>query len=95
MPVGMPGGCGVGRGFTVLAGDVVDVDVCVPAWVVVVLFTVAVGVPVAAVCLRDRVLGPALCEPVVAAVPWVFSVSCFREELVAAAVVPVVACDLL
>lgn len=81
----------MGRGLAVLAEDVEDV--CVPAWVVVVvLFTVVVvGEPVAAVCLRERVLDPALCL-VVAAVLWVSAVSCFREELVAPAVVPVVTC---
>lgn len=90
----MAEGCGLGGGLTVLAGDVGAV--CVPAWVPVVLVTaVAVGSPVAAVCLRDRVLGPALgalvaAEAAVAAVPWVLAVSCFREVLVATAAVAVV-----
>lgn len=87
----MAEGSGVGEGLTVLAGDVGAV--CVPAWVPVVLVTaVAVGSPVAVVCLRDRVLGPALgvLAAVVAAVPWVLAVSCFREVLVATAAVPVV-----
>lgn len=96
----MAEGCGVGRGLAVLAGVVGAV--CVPAGVVVVLFmAVDVGLSVAVVCLRARVLGPALRVllaaevVVVAAAPWLLAVSWFREVLVAAAMVPVVTCDLL
>lgn len=91
----MAEGSGVGEGLAVLAGDVGAVP-CVPAWVPVVLVAaVAVGSPVAVVCRRDRVLGPALgvlvaAEAVVAAVPWELAVSCFREVLVATAAVAVV-----
>lgn len=99
MPVGMGEGCGPGGGLAVLAGDVGAV--CVLPWVVVVLVAaVAVGPPVAVVCLRERVLHLPLCmvvaaEAMVAAVPWVLAVSCFREVLVATAVIPVVTCGLL
>lgn len=92
-------GCGAGGGLAVLAGDVGAV--CVPAWVVVVLVVaMAVGPPVAIVCLRERVLRLPLCvvlaaEAVVAAGPRVLAVPCFREVLVAAAVIPVVTCGLL
>lgn len=82
MPVGMSGGCGVGGGLAVLAGDVGAVRV--PAWVAV-LLAVAGAAPVAAVCLRERVLGPALCvlRAAEAAAPWVLAVSGCRELLVA------------
>lgn len=91
MPVGMPGGCGVRGGLAVLAGDVGAVRV--PAWVAV-LLAVAGGAAVAAVCLRERMLGPALLAAE-AAVPWVLAVSCCRELLVAIAGAPVGTAGLL
>lgn len=94
----MAEGCGAGEGLAVLAEDVGGV--CVPARGLVLLTAVPVGPPVAVVWLRDRVLGPALsvveaAEAVLAAVPWVLAVSCFREVLVAAVVMPVVTIGVL
>lgn len=91
----MAEGCGAGGGLTVLAGDVGAV--CVPVWVAV-LLAVAVGAPVPVVCLRERVLGPALCVLLAAEaglLPGLLAVSCFKEVLVATAVAAVVTPGLL